>query len=71
MQRDDTKNIFKAVEVIGAASSQLIKAIDGIKEVDERRAFRRKYAELIASIEQDFVFEVCVKYPQYADDKPK
>lgn len=70
MQQSDAKNIFKAVAVLCDASSQLITAIDEVGDREERRELRRKYAEMIAGIERSFVYEVCSRYPQYADGKP-
>lgn len=71
MKRDDAKSIFKAVDNIWGASSQLIMAIDAIEDAGEKRVFRKKYAELIGNIERDFVYEICAKYPDFADEKPK
>ena len=66
MKRNDAKNIFQAADTLCGASSQLIMAIDA----SEKRAFRRKFADLIGNIERDFVYEICVKYPEFADEKP-
>ncbi|MEP2718326.1 hypothetical protein [Pseudophaeobacter sp.] len=57
MKRDDAKSIFKAVDTIWGASSQLIMAIDAIEDAGEKRVFRKKYAELIGNIEHDFVYD--------------
>ena len=40
MNEKDAKNIFSAVDVLYAASSDLIVAIDGVGDNDERRALR-------------------------------
>ena len=70
MKRDDAKNIFEAADTLCGASSQLIMAIDAIEDASEKRAFSRKFADLIGNIERDFVYEICVKYPEFADEKP-
>ncbi|MGR3635808.1 MAG: hypothetical protein ACU0BK_07765 [Shimia sp.] len=70
MKRDGAKKIFKAADILCGASSQLITAIDAIEDASEKRAFRRKFAELMGNIERDFVYDICVKYPEYAEEKP-
>ncbi|MBE1296055.1 MAG: hypothetical protein GJ678_07395 [Rhodobacteraceae bacterium] len=70
MDENEVRGIFKGVEGGYRASSDLILAIDSVKDADERRDLRRKFAVLIADIEKNFVYDLCRAYPQYAKSKP-
>ncbi len=70
MNENEARNIFCAVDVLYAASSDLIAAIDGVGDNDERRTLRRKYAHLIAEVEKSFVYDICVSNPEFSKHKP-
>lgn len=70
MNRQNAKEIFAAGEQLISESAGLIKAIDKIEDNQLRREFRKKYAEMIAKIEEDFFYDVCQMNRDFRDLLP-
>ena len=58
MNTEYRKKIRTAAEELQSATGNLMMAIDEIQEEDQRKKLRRDFAELIAFIEERFVFNL-------------
>ncbi len=58
MSTQSMEKIIRAAEELQDASGSLILAIDEIEEEEQRKKLRQDYAELIAFIEERFIFNL-------------
>ena len=70
MKADEAKRIFNEVDELLRKSGNLIVAIDRVENNTERKELRRAYAELVATLEENFVFKICNDHPEFSHLKP-